>query len=279
MSHKKIVVVSDGSGRTAQRLLDAVLIQYQQEELGFAVERVFPEARSRRDISLVLESIDDSYLVVYSIVSQDLDQFFSHKLRKHNILFLNVLRPMLDTISKFLGFHPDYQPGLMQVIDDRYYRKIDSISYTVGHDDGLGAAIDDADAVLVGPSRTCKTPISMYLACNFGLRVANIPIVNDRIMTRNLLKRLEEVPPERVIGLLMRPSTLQRLREARMTQLLTQDAHQEVLRDYYDLREVTKEYRFCSDLCITCRWRTVDVTRRAIEEIALEIMKMRGLQT
>jgi len=277
MSEKKIVIISDSSGRTAKRLLDSVLVQYHRENLSFTLERTYSEVRLKRDLNQVLENIDESYLVVYSIVSTELDKFFCRKLRKRNILHLNVLKPMLDTIAKFLGVHPDYQPGLMKIIDARYYRKVDSIGYTVGHDDGLGESIDDADAILVGPSRSCKTPISMYLACNHGLRVANIPIVNDKTLTRNLLRRLGDVPSERVVGLLMQPSVLQRVREARMIQILGKDSYREQMQDYHDLREVTKEYRYCHDLYVTRRWHTVDVTRRAIEEIALEIIKKRGL--
>ncbi|MCD6249757.1 MAG: kinase/pyrophosphorylase [candidate division Zixibacteria bacterium] len=277
MSEKKIVIISDSSGRTAKRLLDSVLVQYHKENLSFTVERTYSEVRLKRDLNQVFENIDESYLVVYSIVSTGLDKYFCRKLQKRNILHLNVLKPMLDTIAKFLGVHPDYQPGLLQIIDDRYYRKVDSIGYTVGHDDGLGESIDDADAILVGPSRSCKTPISMYLACNHGLRVANIPIVHDKTLTRNLLRRLGNIPPKRVVGLLMQPSVLQRVREARMTQILANDSHQEQMQDYHNLREVSKEYRFCRNLYTTRRWHSVDVTRRAIEEIALEIIKKRGL--
>ena len=273
MCEKKIVIISDSSGRTAKRVLDSVLVQYHRENLSFTIEQTYSEVRLKRDLDQVLENIDESYLVVYSIVSTELDKYFCGKLQKRNILYLNVLKPMLDTIAKFLGVHPDYQPGLMKIVDARYYRKIDSIGYTVGHDDGLGESIDDADAVLVGPSRSCKTPISMYLACNHGLRVANIPIVNDKTLTRNLLRRLCNVPSERVVGLLMQPSVLQQVREARMIQLLGKESNQEQMQDYFDLSEVSKEYRFCRDLYVTRQWHSVDVTRRAIEEIALEIIK------
>ena len=270
---KKIVIISDGSGKTAKRLLDAVLVQYHKEDLEFPLEHIYSQVRLKKELNQILREIDDSYLVLFSIVSADLSQFFSQKLKKCEILHLNVLKPMLNTISKFLGFHPDYQPGLLQIIDDRYYKRVDSIGYTVGHDDGRGRTIEDADVVLIGPSRTCKTPISMYLACNHGLRVANIPMVRDKVMTKNLLKRLEEVRSSRVVGLLMRPEVLQRVREARMNTLSTKDSHQVHMKDYYDIREVAIEFRYCREMYITRGWQTVDVTRRAIEDISQEILK------
>lgn len=276
---KKIVIISDGSGRTAKRLLDSVMVQYHEDDLEFYVENIHSQVRQRKELNKILESIDSSYLVLYSIVSKDTCKFFSRKLRKRGILHLDVLRPMMDTMHKFLGFHPDFRPGLLQIVDDAYYHRVDSISYTVSHDDGRGHTVEDADAVLVGPSRTCKTPISMYLACNHGLRVANIPMVMDRTMTRNLLDRVDEVPPNRVIGLLMRPDVLARVREDRMNVMFKDDRHQDQLHSYTDLREIAVEYRFCRDMYITRGWLTVDVTRRAIEEVSREILKKLGRPT
>jgi regulator of PEP synthase PpsR (kinase-PPPase family) len=271
---KKIVIISDGSGKTAKRLLDAVLVQYQQkDDVDFALEAIYSQVRSKRELTRILKDIDDSYLVLYSIVSKELTKFLDRRLTRHEVLHLNVLEPMMETISKFLGFHPEYEPGLLQIIDDRYYKKVDSIGYTVGHDDGRGPTVEDADIVLIGPSRTWKTPISMYLACNFGLRVANIPMVRDQTMTRNLLKRIEDVRPSRIVGLLMKPEVLSRVREQRMNVLLTKDSHHYKMQGYHDIREVALEFRYCRDMYVTRGWQTVDVTRRAIEEIALEILK------
>jgi hypothetical protein len=273
---KKIVIISDGSGRTAKRLLDSVMVQYHEHDLEFYIDRIYSQIRQKRDLNKILNSIDPSYLVLYTVVSKETCNFLSRKLRKRSILHLDVLKPMMDTMYKFLGFHPDFRPGLLKIVDDAYYRKVESISYTVGHDDGRGNTVEDADAILVGPSRTCKTPISMYLACNHGIRVANIPMVLDRTMTQNLLERVQTVPPRKVIGLLMRPDVLARVREDRMNVMLKQGRHQEQLQTYFDLRDIAVEYRYCRDMYITRGWQTVDVTRRAIEEISREILKKLG---
>ena len=274
---KKIVIISDGSGKTAKRLLDAVMVQYYQDDLQYSLVNIYSEVRLKKELNQILKEIDKSYLVLFSIVSSDISDYLDERLEKKKVLHLNVLKPMLDTISKFLGVHPDYQPGLLQILDERYYKKVDSIGYTVKHDDGRGQDIEDADVVLLGPSRTCKTPISMYLACNHGLKVANIPMVRDAVMTQNLFDRIQFIKQRKVIGLLMQPEVLSAVRENRMNILLKKDSHQVKMQKYYDIHEVAVEFRYCRDLFLAQGWKTIDVTRRAIEEIALEIVKKLGV--
>jgi [pyruvate, water dikinase]-phosphate phosphotransferase / [pyruvate, water dikinase] kinase len=271
---KKIVIISDGTGRTAKRLMDAVLVQYYQKDLKFSLSNLYPQVRNKQQIDSILLQIDPRSLVLYTIISAGQAEYLEKELTKRMVLHLNILTPMLDTMSKFLGVHPDYQPGLLQIIDDRYYRKIDSIGFTVEHDDGRGPNIEEADAVLVGPSRSCKTPISMYLACNHGLRVANIPIVKDDALTQSVLARLQAVKRRCIVGLLMHPEILTRVREHRITMLARQERFQDQISTYCDIREVTSEFRFCRDLYVSQSWPSVDVTKRGIEEISLEIVEM-----
>ncbi len=268
-----IVIVSDGSGRTARRLMDAVLVQYSQTDLHFSLVQTYQQVRSKKMLSKILREIDNEYLVLFSIISRELNEYFHRQLLERSILHLNVLEPMLNTLSKFLGVHPDYQPGLLHVIDDRYYKKVDAIGYTVEHDDGRGQLIEEADVVLLGLSRTCKTPISMYLACNHGLKVANIPVVRDAVITQNLLSHVEAVPSRRIIGLVMQPEVLAHVREERSHLLATDAKSQAELQEYHDIREIGQEFRFCRDLYAVRKLQTIDVTKRAIEEISLEILE------
>jgi len=274
---KKIVIISDGSGRTAKRLMDAVLVQYHETETRYSQINVYPQVRSKKELDRILQEIDSASLVLFSIVSHDQAQYLNKELAARSVLHLNVLQPMLDTMSKFLGVHPDYQPGLLQIIDDRYYRKVDSIGYTVEHDDGRGPSPEDADVVLVGPSRTCKTPISMYLSCNHGLRVANLPIIREKPLLENFLKRVSTIPHGRIAGLLMQPEILARVRENRMEMLARQNRFQARMQGYCDIREVGAEFRYCRDLYVSKGWYTVDVTRRGIEEVSQEILELMDL--
>jgi len=275
---KRIVIVSDSTGRTAERLMKAVLAQYAHEEVDFSIVNIYQQVRDRAATNAILGEIDDDCLVIYSIISIKLSKYFHERLSERDILHLNVLEPMLSTMRKFLGVHPDYKPGILHVIDDRYYRKVDAIGYTVEHDDGLGAAIKEADIVLLGPSRTCKTPISMYLACNHGLNVANIPLIRGATDERELSQRLAPLKPKCIFGLLMLPDILAHVREERSHFLTVAVMPGTELQEYCDLRDIRSELSFCRELYDRKRWRTIDVTRRAIEEISLEILEKLGFQ-
>jgi regulator of PEP synthase PpsR (kinase-PPPase family) len=269
---KKIVIVSDGTGKTAKRLMDAVLAQYSQKQVEFDLVDIYPEVRDRKRFNQIMKKIDSRYLVITSIIARDLSIYCHEQLSKRGVLHLNVLEPMVTTMSKFLGVHPDFQPGILQAIDDRYYEKVDAIGFTVEHDDGLGQLHDDADIILVGLSRTCKTPISMYLACNFGMKVANIPIIADDQLARNLLRRLAPLKRAAIFGLTMQADVLAHVREERSRFLADPNTLHAEIEGYYDVRGVRDELRFCRQLFNKQHWPAIDVTRRAIEEISLEIL-------
>lgn len=270
---KRIIVVSDGTGRTAKRLMDAVLSQYSGHETEFRVDGIYSSIRTMRALDAIIDSIGGECLIIFSIVSRDLRKHFHMRLHELGILHVNVLEPLLTTMERFFGFHPDYRPGLLQLVDDRYYKKVDSIGYTVEHDDGLGHQIEEADLVIVGPSRTCKTPISMYLACNHGMKVANIPVVPDDGSTQRLLLRLEKVDQRRVFGVWIRPEVLAQVREERAQVLGGRRVVDACLDGYHDVAQIEAEIEYFKKLCFRQAWETVDVTRRAIEEVSAEILR------
>jgi regulator of PEP synthase PpsR (kinase-PPPase family) len=249
-------------------------VQYGQTDVEYLVEHTYQQVRTKEDIDSILVEIEDENLVLFSIIELSLSDYFSQLLEDRDILHLNVLEPMLETVSKFLGVHPNYRPGILQIVDDQYYRKIDAIRYTVAHDDGLGSSIEQADAVLLGLSRSCKTPISVFLACNYGLRVANIPIVRDPNITEMMIRRLQSIDPAKIIGLMINSETLAQMREER-SESDVKDA-KGILRNYYHIDAVKKEIRYCRDLYHERDLWTVNVTNRAIEEISKEILKLLG---
>jgi regulator of PEP synthase PpsR (kinase-PPPase family) len=239
---------------------------------------VYPQVRTRKQIREILAGLDSEYLVIFSIVSEDLRSYAHSQLHKSGILHLSILDPMLETIEKFLGFHPEYEPGLRQIVDDKYYQKVDAIGFTVGHDDGRGHQLQQADIVLLGPSRTCKTPISIYLACNHGFRVANIPIIAEESMEEILLSRLEGIRRRKIIGLIMEAEVLIGVRTERSRLLAGSSVARQSIRPYYDVEEIRREIRFCLNLFQELGIQTVNVTWRAIEEISLEILNTIGLE-
>lgn len=270
---KSIVIVSDGTGQTARRLMDAVLAQYEDQQVAFSVVKTYQQVRTKTQVDHILHEIKRSYLVVFSIISDDLRAYLHDKLEKRGNLHLNVLEPMLVTMSKFLGIHPDYKPGLLQIVDDRYYRKIDAIGYTVEHDDGRGSRQAEAELLLVGPSRSCKTPLSMYIACNFGLKVANIPIVPRETMTDELAELLHGVNKHIVIGLVMLPEEMARVRQERLDLLAGDHATREQLLPYYHIYDIRRELAVCKKIYHDLHWPVVDVTKRAIEEVAEQLLR------
>jgi regulator of PEP synthase PpsR (kinase-PPPase family) len=277
-NQKKIVIISDGTGKTAKRLLDAVLAQYASHSGQFSIVNIFHDIRDKKSFNSILRHIDQDYLVIFSIISGDLSDYFHKQLNKRGVLHLNVLEPMLETMSKFLGVHPDYRPGILQIIDDRYYKKIDAIGFTVEHDDGRGNLHCEADIVLLGLSRTCKTPISMYLACNYGAKVANIPVIPHDTMKQNLICRLGSVMKGSIVGLMMQAEVLAKVREERSLNMTGSIETRAELESYYDVRIIWEELAFCRRFFSEMGWKIVDVTRRAIEEISLEILAQTGLK-
>jgi len=269
---KRIVIISDGTGRTAKRLMDAVLAQYEGQPVRFKLDHIYSGIRTVKQLDRILENDCSKQLLIFSIVSNDLRKYFHKRLHEEEIIHLNVLEPMLSTMSKFLGFHPEYKPGLLQIIDDRYYKKVDAIGFTVEHDDGLGHQIQEAKVVLVGLSRTCKTPISMYLACNYGVKVANIPVIADENAKQHLLDRVGGLDDRKIFGVMLQPETLVKIREERSTLLGGSKSGKAALQDYHDISYIYEEVKFFKKLCNEQGWEIIDVTKRAIEEISSEII-------
>ncbi len=273
---KRITIISDGTGKTAKRLMDAVLAQYAAEQVVLRVENIYQEVRSKQKINGILRQITSEYLVIFSIIEDNLRKYLHSKLHEREILHLDVLQPMLTTMKKFLGFHPHYRPGLLQVIDDKYYSKVDAIGFTVEHDDGRGYNLDQSDLILLGVSRTCKTPISMFMACNLGLKVANIPVIAEEFLGKNLLSRLDGIDRNKIIGLVMQPNVLSMVRMERTYIMTDDDQGRMMVEKYHNEDEIRKEVIFSRRLFERLQIEVIDVTRRAIEEVSAEIIRLTG---
>jgi regulator of PEP synthase PpsR (kinase-PPPase family) len=270
---KKIAIISDGTGKTAKRLMDAILVQYAEKEVDYSLKNIYAEVRTKKRLNEVLSEINGDYLVILSLIAKDLSTYCCEALDSRGIIHLNILEPLLSTMSKFLGVHPDYKPGLLHVVDDRYYRRIDSIGYTVEHDDGRGQHLDQAELVLLGVSRTCKTPISMYISCNYGMKVANIPIIWDQEAAERLRLQLAKLPRHIIFGLTMTADVLSLVREERSYGIIGNSHGRSELEDYYDPRTIRYEVNFALEFFEENHIEVIDVTRRAIEEVSEEIIK------
>jgi [pyruvate, water dikinase]-phosphate phosphotransferase / [pyruvate, water dikinase] kinase len=273
---KQIVIISDATGSTARRLVDAILVQYKDAGVSYEIAHQYKEVRTHQQIQKIIKTIKANTLVIYTIITKELSDYLHELLVDKDILHLDVLAPMMRTMTKFLGAHPHYQPGLLKVIDEAYFHGIEAIDFARQHDDGCGARLREAELILIGPSRSCKTPLSMFLACNEGLWVANIPIIPDDSHKRDILQRLNGVDRKKIIAMLIAPDELAKIRADRRVVRNGQDRGYKNLHEYHDLVAIQQEIIFCRRMYEEAGWMIVNVTRRAIEDIAEEILRSTG---
>lgn len=260
-----IYAASDGSGTTAERVVRAALVQFDDHQIEITrVGGVRTPEQIREIINLA--EISGGF-VVHTFVYEELRSIMLTEGRAKNVTTIDLMGPLLARLSELLATAPRSEPGLFQPFDSAYLQRIDAIDYTVRHDDGRNVSdLDKAEIVLVGVSRTSKTPLSIYLAYR-GWKVANVPLALGVEPPQNLFT----LPRARVVGLIIRPERLSELRQARLDALGT------AAWGYADLEHVRKEIAFAYQVFERRRdWPLVDVTAKPIEEAAAEVVTLLG---
>jgi regulator of PEP synthase PpsR (kinase-PPPase family) len=261
---KHIWVISDGSGSTAERVLQASLVQFGHENV--VVERI-PDIRTLEQIQQIVDSAAKRKgFIAYTLVTPDLRREIATRANERNVPTVDLLGPLLTMLTTFLASSPESRPGLLGELDHHYFKRIDSVGFAVKHDDGHGLHdLRKADVVIVGVSRTSKTPLSMYLAYNKGMLVANIPI----ILGLDPPSELFEVDQKRIVGLTINPELLSSLRQTRLAQL----AHADI--NYGNTDHVIQELRYCHQIFRSNpNWPVIDITGKAVEEMANEVCSL-----
>ncbi|GAB4369675.1 MAG: pyruvate, water dikinase regulatory protein [Calditrichia bacterium] len=261
MNH--VFVVSDGTGGTAERALKAALTQFEGKEVNI-IKR--SEMRSEeRVISVVEEAANLGAFIVHTLVSDDLRHAMLQAAREYNVETIDLMGPLLSRLSQQLSISPAEKPGLFRQLNEDYFRRIETMEFALRHDDGMRIdELHDAEIVLVGVSRTFKTPLSIYLAFK-GWLVANVPIILD-VEPPAILN---ELPPSRVIGLTMNSRRLANLRKVREQHL------QGATGFYADLDHVRREVIYALRIFEQePKWPVINVTGKPIEEIASEILSL-----
>jgi hypothetical protein len=258
-----IFIVSDSTGATAEMVINAVLVQF--KEL-VPVFKKFPFIRTKEQIRAILTQAHEvKGVVIYSLVSQQLRSWVRREKRVMDIYALDLLGPILDRIRKQWDLTPLLEPGLLRGIGEESLRLAESIDFTLKHDDGQGVeTLEKADLLILGVSRTSKTPTSIYLSCNEGLKVANVPLIPDMR------------PPEEVftltniqkIGFTISPERLAFIRQKRVKYGGM---------DYYlDETKIREELAYSRRLFNQIKGlELIDVTSSSIEEVASRIVEMR----
>jgi regulator of PEP synthase PpsR (kinase-PPPase family) len=257
-------LISDATGETLITVARAAAAQYAHTR---AIEHVHPMVRTVKQLDHIMTEIEEEPgIVLYTLIDRTLSERLEAECRRIGIPCASVLEPVLQVLQSYLGMPGERKVGAQHVLDAEYFRRIDALNFTMMHDDGqLTDALGEADVILVGVSRTSKTPTSIYLA-NRGIKTANIPIVPGI----PLPPALEKVSKPLVVGLIASPERIIQLRENR---LLGLNAAAPNLA-YTDRDAVTDEIAFTRRLCSRRGWPLIDVTRRSIEEIASAILAL-----
>ena len=257
-----IHLISDSTGETLLSVARAGTAQYTHSR---AIEHMHAMVRTQRQVDSVVTELEEAPgIVLYTLVDRTLGQRLEEACRRIGIPCTSVLEPVLQVLQSYLGDPGARRVGAQHVLDAEYFRRIDALNFTMIHDDGqLAGAIEDADVVLVGISRTSKTPTSIYLA-NRGVKTANIPIVPGI----PLPPELEAAERPLIVGLIASPERIIQLRENR---ILSLNAAAPNLA-YIDKASVADEIVATRKLCARHNWPVIDVTRRSIEETAAAVM-------
>ncbi|MEQ8967639.1 MAG: pyruvate, water dikinase regulatory protein [Azospirillaceae bacterium] len=256
-------MVSDATGETIQSVARACLAQFDEVA---PVEHFWNLVRTDRQLALALEEIETSRgIVIYTLVDAHLRQRLEETCRRLQVPCISILDPVLHALTHFLDMPSQSRPGRQHAMDAAYFYRMDAMDFALAHDDGQRTDnLHEADVVLVGVSRTSKTPTTLYLA-NRGVKAANVPYVPGRPMPRDL----DTATHPLIVGLTKDPDRLVQIRRSRLTMLRhggeTEYTDPELVR-----AEVLEARRYYSRR----GWPVIDVTRRAIEETAAEIMTL-----
>ena len=258
-------LVSDATGETISSVARACLVQFEGID---AEEHLWPLVRTAGQMDRVLAGIKDhAGIVLFTLVNVELRERLREGCRDLQVPCIAVLDPVILALASFLGLQASGQPGLQHELDAEYFARIDAMTFALAHDDGQSARnYNEADVILVGVSRTSKTPTCIYLA-NRGIKAANVPIVPGCPVPEELLAARRPF----VVGLTKDPGQLIQIRRNRL-RLLAQDEQT----DYVDPDAVREEVAQARRLCAEHRWPVLDVTRRSIEETAATIIQMLG---
>ena len=261
MGDYHVLIVSDGTGETAYRMLKAAMVQFQE---GIVITR-YTNVREESQIQGITRAAKlHTTLVVYTFVSEKLRAAMERETREHGIEGLDMLGPLMGKMTDFFHKKPTAKPGLLHQVDDEYFARIDAIEYAIRHDDGRSVKdLDTADLVLVGISRTSKTPLSIYLAQE-GWKVANVPLVVDLKPPADLFR----IDQRKIAGLTIEPRRLAEIRRVRLVrQIGVKDSR------YADMERIREELNFSHDLFgSNPLWPVIDVTGKSLEEVSQEVL-------
>jgi hypothetical protein len=259
-------LISDATGETLITVARAAAAQYAKV---LPVEHVHPLVRTQKQLDRALADLEESPgIVLYTLLEENLVERLETKCRDLGLPCLSILGPVLHLFQAYLGAETTHKVGAQHTLNAEYFRRIDALNYTMLHDDGQQTDdLEEADVVLVGVSRTSKTPTSIYLA-NRGVKTANVPLVPGVSLSPNV----ERLSRPLVVGLFATPERIVQIRQNRLLGLKVEREDDQ----YIDRQAVTEEIAASRRLCAKHNWPLIDVTRRSIEETAAAVLALLG---
>jgi hypothetical protein len=265
MQPPTIVLVSDGTGSTCSHVVNAALRQFEKPDV-----RVVRRANVCTPLearAIVEQALNDHAVIFYTLIAEDVREALHEAATKHLVATVDLLGPLLSALAGVLKTSPRCDPKLLYELERQHIDRIDAVDFTLAHDDSLRAyELSQADVVLVGVSRVSKSATCFVLACR-GIRAANVPLVPDIQPPAELLS----LDPKKVVGLNAGVHRLQSIRQSRVHSMRMGE-----LDSYVDAREIAKELRYANGLMEKHDWRCIDVSFKAVEEVAKEVLRLVG---
>ncbi len=263
---RHVYLISDATGETVRSIARACAVQLEDVDVA---EQHWPMVRSKRALDIVIEDIEsEPGLVFYTLLNHQLAEQLETFCRTRRIPFISVLEPFISLMAQYFGRPAKAMPGRQHSLDAEYFQRIEALNYVLAHDDGQQQpTLDQAEVILVGVSRTSKTPTCIYLA-NRGVKAANVPIVPGIPLPDVLFTATKPM----IVGLTEDPI---RLVEIRKNRLRSQEGGR-AESSYTDLEQIKQEVVAARRLFAKHGWPIIDVTRRSIEETAAAILQLLG---
>ena len=260
----QVYLISDSTGETLDRIFMALKAQFNNFNYDLSQ---YSFTRTENQISTILNNAkeQESPIILYTVVNSKLAKFLAEEANKKKIPCFGVLGDLILNFSKILNEKATHQPSAQHVLDEDYYKRIEAIQFTMNHDDGNNTEnIKESDIVLVGVSRTSKTPTSIYLA-NKGLKTSNVPLVNKMSIPLDVINSKTLC----VVGLTTEAERLFDIRRNRLSSLKENEAS-----DYINLEKIRDEVEQSKRIFKKNKWPIIDVTRKSVEETAASIIKI-----
>lgn len=260
----QVVIIADSTGETAETVMRASLSQFGLKEIEI---KKYSHVDHEQVIRIIDSYKDTECLIAFTIILPDLKETLKEKCREYNLPIIDIMGPIIERLAEWLKRSPHLKPGAFREIDKTYYKRIEAIEHAVRCDDGKDfRALFKSELIVIGISRTSKTPLCMYLATYQGIKAGNLPLVPEVIPP----KELYTFNPEKIYGLVIDPEELVKIRKQRLKAM-----NLDHLADYAQMQRIYEEIDYSKSIMKRLGCQIIDVTNQSIEETASEILSRR----